>query len=304
MKCIGITGGTGLVGRHLSRLLADDGYQVIVFTRKPDKNRKYIKNTIYAEWNPRKGKIDTEKLAMVEGIVHLAGEGIADKRWTAQRKTNIVDSRVQSTEFLCEQLKLHAPACKTLVCASAIGFYGADSGGGPFTEDASPATDFLGHTCMLWEDASAPIQDILRRVILRVGIVLAREAGAFHEFAQPLRFGIMPVLGSGEQVVSWIHITDLARMMRFALERHEMTGTFNAVAPEPVTHVTLMRSMARAKGGLRIPLPVPAFILKPVVGEMSVEVLKSCTVSAAKTLSQGFRYQFTDIDEACKDLWK
>ena len=151
MKFIGITGGSGLVGRHLSKLLADDGYEIIVFTRKPDKSRKYIKNTSYAEWNPRKKRIDIQQLAKVEAMVHLSGEGIADKRWTEQRKTDIVDSRVLGTKFLVEQLKLHAPNCKVLVAASAIGYYGEDNGKQPFTENATAANDFLGRTCLQWK---------------------------------------------------------------------------------------------------------------------------------------------------------
>ncbi|MCB0696006.1 MAG: TIGR01777 family oxidoreductase [Chitinophagaceae bacterium] len=302
MKYIGITGGTGLVGRHLSKLLADDGYEIIVFTRKPDKNRKYIKNTTYAEWNPLKNKIDTAQLAKVEAMVHLAGEGIADKRWTEQRKTDIVDSRVIGTKFLAEQLKEHGKNCKVLVCSSAIGYYGADTGEDPFKETALPADDFLGRTCVQWEAASEPASDFVRRVVLRFGIVLGREGGAFREFNKPMNFGIMPILGSGDQVVSWIHVRDVARMIRFAIERTEVSGIFNATAPLPVTHSNLVHSMARAKGGIKIPMPVPAFLLKLVLGEMSIEVLKSCTVSSGKIKGKGFRFEFRDIESAVSNL--
>lgn len=304
MKTIGITGGSGLVGRHLSKLLADDGYNVIVFTRNPDKKRKYIANTTYALWNPSKGQIDKESLGKIYAMVHLAGAGVADKRWTEERKKTIVRSRVKTTSFLVDQLKEHASACKTLISASAIGYYGADKGKEPFTENMPPANDFLSETCEKWEEASAPAEQFLRRVVLRIGIVLAKEGGAFKEFVKPMKFMVKPILGSGEQMVSWIHINDLVRLIRFAIERIETEGVFNAVAPKPVTHTTLMNTIAEEKKGVQIPIPVPAPLLKIALGEMSTEILKSCTVSSEKIYQRGFRYNFTYIEDAVKDLLK
>lgn len=302
MKIIGIAGGTGLVGRHLARLLADDGYEIIVFTRKPGKNRKYIKNTTYALFDPLHNKIDTEQLSKVEGMVNLAGEGIADKRWTEQRKTDILESRTITTSFLVEQLKQHTPNCKVLVNASATGYYGNDNGQQPFTEEDPPANDFLGRTCMQWEQASEAAEEFTRRVILRFGIVLARDGGYFREFCKKMMMGVTPILGNGEQVVSWIHVRDLARMIRFAIERVEVSGVYNAVAPIPVSQSILVQAMARAKGGLKVPIPVPAFIIKMMLGEMSIEVLKSCTASPEKIMDKGFRFDYRDIETAVKDL--
>lgn len=303
MKTIGITGGTGLVGKHLSRLLANGGYNIIVFTRSPDKKRKYIKNTTYAKWDPNKGIFDKEALGKIDAVVHLAGAGIADKRWSAQRKIVIVDSRVNSTEFLVEQLKAHAPQCQTLISASATGYYGADGDRDtPFTEQDSYANDFLGRTCVSWENASKPAGEFLRRVVFRLGIVLAKEGGAFSEFVKPMNFWVKPILGSGEQIVSWIHVKDLARMIRFAIERVEVSGVYNAVAPKPVSHSELMSTIAANKSGPKIPIPVPAFALKMILGEMSIEVLKSCTVSSEKIAAKGFKFDHVYIDSAVKDL--
>lgn len=305
MKFIGITGGTGLIGRHLARLLANDGYEIIIFTRKPDKNRKYIKNTTYAYWDPVKKQIDKEQLSKIEAMVHLAGAGIADKRWTEQRKTDIVDSRVIGTEFITSQLKQYAPKCKVLVSSSAIGYYGEDDGNQEaFTEGASPANDFLGRTCVAWEDASEDADNFTRRVVLRMGIVLAKGSGAFNEFLKPMKWGVMPILGSGEQIVSWIHVKDAVRLIRFAIERVEVSGVYNAVAPVPVTHSYLMHAMGKAKKGWQIPVPVPGILLKIMLGEMSIEVLKSATVSAEKIQKRGFRFEFRDIEAATKDLLK
>lgn len=302
MKTIGITGGTGLLGTHLSRLLAESGYDIIVFTRNPEKKRKYIKNTTYAGWDPYKKEIDLESLAKVNVMVHLSGAGVADKRWTEQRKRTIVNSRVESTKFLVEALKHNAPNCNTLICSSAIGYYGTDTTDKPFTETDPPANDFLARTCVEWEKASEGTDKLLRKVIFRVGVVLARESGALHELLRPMKFGFITILGSGEQMVSWIHITDMVRMLRFAIERTEVSGIYNAVAPKPVTHSNLMSNAAANRKGIKVFLPVPAPLLKLTVGELSTEVLKSCTVSAQKIIDAGFRFEYNYIDTALKDL--
>lgn len=305
MKTIGITGGTGLIGTHLSNLLSDSGFNIVVFTRNPDKRRKYIKNTEYAKWDPRKGVIDKEALGKIDAIVHLAGEGIADKRWTEQRKAEIVDSRIISTNFIVKQLKEHAPNCKVFIGSSAIGYYGPDYEDAiPFTEESKASPDFLGHTCEKWEAASEPISNTMRRVILRVGIVLSKKGGAFKEYAKPMKYGVMPLMGTGEQVVSWIHITDIARMIRFAVERVEVTGTYNAVAPKPVSYSMLIHTIASKKRGIKIVMPIPKFILKIMLGGMEVELLKSCTVSPDKIIAKGFKHEFSDINSAVKDLLK
>lgn len=302
MKYIGITGGTGLIGKYLSKLLADDGYQIIIFTRSPNKKRKYIKNTSYALWNPNKKQIDTAELAKIHAMIHLAGTSIAGKRWTEQRKTEILDSRVLGTKFIVQQLKQHAPNCKVFVANSAIGYYGADKSDTPFTEISSPANDFLARTCIQWEAASENAEDYTRRVILRMGIVLGKSGGVFHEFNKPMNWGFMPILGDGEQTVSWIHVHDAARLIRLAIERTEFDGIYNAVAPLPVTHADLVHTMARVKGGIKVPIPVPSAILKLIMGEMSIEVLKSTTVSCKKITDKGFRFEFRDIESAIKNL--
>ena len=144
----------------------------------------------------------------------------------------------------------------------------------------------------------------MRRVILRVGIVLSNKGGAFKEYTKPMKFGIMPLLGSGDQVVSWIHVTDIARMIRFAVERVEVAGTYNAVAPKPVSYSMLIHTIASKKKGIRIVLPVPKFILKLMVGSLVQELLKSCTVNCDKILAKGFKHEFPDIESATQDLLK
>ena len=301
MKTIGITGGTGFVGKHLTELLLAQNHQVIIFSRKPATSS--IAGVRYAHWDAEQKTCDTHALNQLDAIVHLAGAGIADKRWTDSRKKEIVNSRVDGTHFLVEQIKLHAPDCQTLISASATGFYGPDMPGKPpFSESAKPYADFLGNTCKAWEDAAHGADAALRTVILRFGIVLGQESGAFPQFERPMNFGIMPILGNGTQMVSWIEVDDLARLILFCIDNVQCRGVYNAVSPNPVTHVDLMRTIAAIKGGLKIPVPAPAFALKIMLGEMSVEVLKSCTVSAQKTLATGFSFRYPEISGAVKAI--
>ncbi|MCD6012780.1 MAG: hypothetical protein K0Q79_2642 [Flavipsychrobacter sp.] len=303
MKTIGITGGTGFIGRHLTQLLVEKGYKVIIFSRSAGK--KGDGNVSYAHWDPDKREIDQAALGKIDGIIQLAGASVAEKRLTEKRKQEVIDSRVQSTNFLISQLKVHAPGCKSFIAASATGFYGPDRPGMmPFTEASPPYNDFLGETCRQWEAATEKAGNHFRTVIIRIGIVLGKDGGAFPELAKPLSFGVMPILGSGKQVVCWIDIDDLARLFLFMLENEGLSGIFNGVAPNPVTHKELMYAIAKEKGGLKIPVPVPAFVLKIALGEMSTEILKSCTVSAAKTLGTGFTFRHPDLSGTLKRLSK
>jgi uncharacterized protein len=302
MKMIGITGGTGFVGRHLTNLLRAEGHEVIVLTRNPGKHKPETGLT-YAHWDPENQSCEADKLQAINAMVHLAGAGIADKRWTKERKKEIVDSRVIGTRFLVAAMKEYMPHCQTLISTSAIGYYGPDNHtGNPFTEDAPPANDFLGQTSVKWEHEAGKASSFTRTVILRFGIVLGKDGGAYPELAKPMRYGIMPILGSGKQVVSWIYMDDLANIIYTAINHEGMQGIYNAVAPRPVTHKTLMQTIAQKTGGIKIPIPVPAFALKLALGEMSIELLKSCTVSAQKLLSTGFRFQYPDINSAIQAI--
>ncbi|RYD56272.1 MAG: TIGR01777 family protein [Sphingobacteriales bacterium] len=303
MRTIGITGGTGFVGHHVTRLLRDAGNQVVIFTRNPEKKDQSKDGITYCYWSPRENKCDLTCIQRVDAMVHLAGAGIAEKRWTKKRKEEIVKSRVETTAFLVDKLREHAPNCKTFISASAIGYYGADNNRAPFHESDRHADDFLGDTCKKWEHEAIQAADFVRTTILRFGIVLGREAGAFKEFYKPVKFGVKPVLGSGKQVISWIHIEDLVRFIYHCIRHEDINGIYNAVAPNPVTNKKLMDTIAQEKGGLAIPAPVPAAALKLMLGEMSTEVLKSCTVSADKMSSTtGFQFDYPDINSAVRQL--
>ncbi len=308
METVLITGGSGLVGKALTEQLVKKGFQVIIVTRKlPAVNIQA--HVSYAIWNVKEKTIDPAAIQKADHIIHLAGAGVVDKRWTHAYKKEIQDSRIQSSALLIQAMHQYENKIKTIVSASAIGWYGADDedqkNGKGFTEANLPAADFLGETCNLWEQSIEPAEQLGKRVVkLRTGIVLSNEGGALAEFKKPLTVGIAGILSKGTQMVSWIHIDDLCRMYVEALKNQQMKGSYNAVAPAPVTNKTLTLELAsNLKGKLFIPVHVPAFVLKMMLGESSVEVLKSCTVSCEKIKQAGFTFLYPSIEVALGQLF-
>jgi len=310
MATVLITGGTGLIGKELSKLLLQKGDEVIILTRKIPAigHRSSAIGLHYAEWDIEKQTIDSTAIQQTDFIIHLAGAGVADKRWSPKRKKEIVDSRIQSSALIIKSLKETPNKVKAVISASAIGWYGADPSIPnikPFTEGDKPDSKFLGDTCRLWEESIEPVTSMdIRLVILRTGIVLSKKGGALKEFIKPLRSGIAAILGNGKQMISWIHIDDLCRMYVDAIENASRSGVYNAVAPYPVDNKTLVLDLARQmRGRFFITLYVPSFILKWMLGEMSIEVLKSATVSANKIRETGFQFLFPTIESALKQSW-
>lgn len=301
MATICITGGTGLIGTALTHYLSAKGHAIIILSRSP---AKLSGNGIrYAEWNPETGTIDRESIAASDFIIHLAGAGVADKRWTKKRKTEIVNSRVQGAELLVKALKEIPNNVKTIISTSAIGWYGPDKDK-PFVETDPSYNDYLAETCIQWEKAIEPVAATGKRLVkLRTGIVLSNDGGALKEFKAPLRFGLATIPGSGKQIISWIHIADLCRLYEYVMEQKQISGIYNAVAPNPTSNKDLNIALAkRVRGKAYITIPVPAFVLKIVLGEMSIEVLKSATVSSAKIQKEGFRFLYPTIDAALNEL--
>ncbi|MBL7718445.1 MAG: TIGR01777 family oxidoreductase [Flavipsychrobacter sp.] len=304
MAVIGITGGTGFVGRHLCALLKDSGHDVVIFTRTPMKQHD-VPHVHYAFWDPYAGKFDLVYLKTLDAVVHLAGAGIADKRWTKKRKEEIVHSRVHTTRFLVQQLREYGERCQTLISSSAIGYYGPDREGHSFfRETDAPYHDFLADTCQQWEAEVRQADDFLRTVIFRQGIVLGREDGMFPQLLRPASMGVLPIFGNGRQVISWIHVLDLCRMMLHAVERATIQGVYNAVTPHPVSQAQLMKTIAKLKGGIKVPAPIPAAVLKLMLGELSTELLKSCTVSADKTVLAGMAPEYDTVEKAARQIMK
>ena len=307
MATVLITGGTGLIGQALTKALLEKDHNVIILTRQAKNKTALTPKLQYAGWDIQKQTIDGTAISKADYIIHLAGAGVADKRWTRQRKQEIADSRVKGGQLLVKALQENAHTIKAVISSSAIGWYGPDPvipNPRPFDEDDPADDSFLGSTCRQWEASIEPVaKSGIRLVIFRTGIVLSREGGALKEFLKPLRFGIAAIPGSGRQIISWIHIEDLVRLYITAIEKEEIKGIYNAVAPNPVSNKEFTIQLANiTRGRFFVPVQVPSFILKLILGEMSFEVLKSATVSSGKIHIAGFDFQFQSIEVALKNL--
>lgn len=299
-KHILLTGGTGLIGKQLTEYLLSKNYTVSHLSRKPGTDARVATYL----WDVNKGEIDEHCIDGVDTIIHLAGTGIADERWTEERKKEIIESRTKSIQLVYDVLKKSPHNVKTVISASGVGYY-SDRGNDVMTETCAPAHDFMGTCCVAWENAVAEGEKLgLRVVKFRTGVVLSKEGGALPKIAAPVKFGVGAALGTGKQWMPWIHECDVIYMYRFAIEHEELSGTFNMVAPEPVTNKQFTRAIAKV---LNRPfwLPnVPAFALKLALGEMSTVVLGSTNASAKKIKAAGYSFSYPELSTALKDIYK
>ncbi len=292
---IAVTGATGLVGAALVRALRDGGAAVAGIGRRPPAPGRGD-----VEWDPERGRLDPGALAGVDAIVHLAGERIDGGRWTAARRARIRDSRVRGTRLVAETAARLAPPPRVLVAASAIGYYG-DRGAEPLTEASPPGAGFLADVCRAWEAAAEPaVAAGIRVVSLRIGLVLAGHGGALPRIARVFRLGAGGVVGSGEQYVSWIALEDLVRAIACVLDTEALAGPVNAVAPRPVTNRELTRALGRVLGR-PTPLPLPAWAVRALLGEMGERLLlDSARVLPRRLEAAGFRFRHPDLDGALR----
>lgn len=293
-----ITGASGLVGTRLTELLLQKGYHVAHLGRS--KKKGTVPSFV---WDVDKKMVDPDALDGVDMIIHLAGAGVADQRWSTQRKQEIQLSRTRSSALLYETLKTRTHKVKALISASAIGFYGFSLNSTLFTEASKPGTDFLSSVVVRWENEVDSISTLGIRVArIRIGIVLSEKGGALKEMARPIRYGVGAPLGTGEQIVSWIHLDDLCEMFIKAIEDSTLSGAYNAVAPHPVTNREMTKAIAKV---LHRPLwlpSIPGFILSILVGEMAEIVLNGSNVSSERIQKTGFKFQFENLDDALRNL--
>jgi uncharacterized protein (TIGR01777 family) len=303
MDTVMITGGTGLIGTALSKFLLSRGYEIIILSRDPKPKKNSSAGITYATWNIIGQQINEEAIKKADYVIHLAGAGVADEPWTEKRKKEIVESRVRSSELLISAMRRIPNKIISVVSASAIGWY-QQSKGYQSVETDPPASDFLGETCSAWENAIKPVEGLGKRlVILRTGIVLSNEGGAFPAFKRPIQYGIAGILGNGKQMISWVHIEDLCRLYLEAMVNNAWSGIYNAVSPGPVNNRIFTMTLAKKiKGSFFIPMPVPNFILRTMLGDRSEEVLKNSNISSAKVKQQGFQFIYPTIDAAFSDL--
>ena len=299
MAKILITGGTGLIGIHLSRALQHRGYEVTILSRT-SKNDDEFKTYF---WDLDKNEIDKEVLNSVDYIIHLAGVNIVEKRWTSKRKQLILDSRIKSGELILNNIDQQNSQLKAYITASGTGYYGAITSEKIFSEDDSAANDFLGQVCEKWEQvADRFAENGIRSVKIRTGVVLSNQGGALKKILFPVKLGIGSAIGNGTQYFPWIHIDDLCGIYIKAIEDTKMIGAYNAAAPEHVTNRQFTRTIARhLKKPFWFP-NIPSIAIRILFGEMSQILLNGSRVSSEKILYSGYIFKFPKLQDSLKQL--
>ena len=297
MATILIAGGTGLIGKRLSQIFVEKGYEVILLSRKGNLSaspKKY-------KWDIPNKFIEAAAIQKADYVINLAGAAIADRRWTTQRKKEIIDSRLNSTRLLLDSFKKINKKPKMYIAASAIGFYG-DTNEEWMDENSKSAEGFLSKVCVLWEKASKEFEDWnVATSIIRVGIVFSSRGGALQKMLPSYQFGLGTYFASGTQYYSWIHIEDICQIFVAVLENN-WTGIYNGVAPHPISNKQLAKDIATALDKNSLIISIPKFALRLAMGEMADVVLVGSRVSSKKLENLGFQFQFPKLIPAVRDI--
>ncbi len=290
---IAVTGSTGLIGRALVRSLRADGHEVVRLVRRPARAADEV------TWDPKRGRVDTKGLVGCTAVVHLAGAGIGDHRWTDAYKRELRESRLLGTSAMAEAVASLDTPPRVFVSGSALGFYG-ETGARKVDESAPPGDGFLPSLCVEWEEAAAPAQEAgIRTVFARTGLVVARGGGAWGRLFPVFRAGLGGRLGDGGQYWSFIALHDEVAALRHLIDTRSLSGPVNLTAPEPVTNKEVTAAMGRV---LRRPtlFSVPKPVLRIVLGELAEDVLGSQRVVPARLLESGFSFAFPTVDDAIR----
>ena len=297
-----VTGATGFIGNELVKKLNEKGHEIVVLTRNADSARFRI--PVHCEtvtWDPCRKSLEPSVLKGVDAVINLSGENIADGRWSSERKRELIDSRVYSVRRLVDAISSMDRKPQSFISCSAIGFYG-DRGDELLNEAASKGHGFLSDVCQVWEDEILKADDLgVRTVAYRVGMVLGHDGGALNKMLPPFKLGAGGKLGSGSQWMSWIHIKDLVDMLIYAAENPSVDGIYNAVSPNPVKNREFTKTLGQV---LKRPtlFPVPKFVLKTILGELSELLLGSQRVDSKKISNTGFEFQYAHLEDALKEV--
>ncbi|SAY39306.1 TIGR01777 family oxidoreductase [Candidatus Synechococcus spongiarum] len=294
------TGCTGFIGHGLVPALEAAGHELILATRHPNRARRLSSKAQVVVADTSQPGPWQAHVATAEGVINLAGEPIAEKRWTADHKTLLQQSRIATTRNLVEPIAAADPGPQVLISGSAVGYYGT-SDAGEFSEGSACGADFLAHLCQAWEAATQRVQHHCRVVVLRIGIVLGPDGGALGKMLPVFRLGVGGPVGSGRQWMSWIHRTDLCNLIVAALADPAFRGTCNAVAPNPVTMGEMAASLGRVMGRPSL-LPVPSPLLQALLGDGAMVVLKGQKVRSNVLKERDFHFAYPRLPEALEDL--
>lgn len=297
-----ITGGTGLIGQPLSQALAADGHEVIVLSRAPEKVNNTPAGVTLQKWDGKSAEGWGELADGAGAIVNLAGAGIADKRWSQQRKQEIRQSRIDAGKAVMQAITAAATKPGVLIQSSAVGYYGTQTGDAQVTESFSPGGDFLSKVCFDWEASTAPAgKQGVRRVVVRTGVVLSNEGGAFPKQVMPFKFFAGGPVGGGKQWYPWIHIDDEVRAIQFLIANDKAEGPFNLAAPNPVTNQEFGKLIGEVLGRPSF-MPAPGFAMQTVFGEMAVILLEGQRAVPQRLLELGFTFKYETALAALKNL--
>ncbi|KMQ64917.1 hypothetical protein ACM46_11970 [Chryseobacterium angstadtii] len=292
-----ITGAGGMIARELAKKIENE-YTVRFLTRKKKHDRDF-------EWDIQKGTIDESAFDQVSHIIHLAGANISEKRWTPERKKELISSRVDSAGLLLKTLKKKNIQLKSFISASGINYYGTVTTDKIYTENDPPGNDFLSEVVVLWEKAADDFkeQNLADRVVkIRTAVVLSKEDGALKKMGPTIQYGIGSALGSGKQYMPWIHIEDICSIYEAALKNPAMNEAYNAVSPQHTTNENLTKKIAEVMNKPLFMPNIPAFVLKLIFGELADALLEGSRASSQKIQDTGFQFKFPDLRKALEDL--
>jgi uncharacterized protein (TIGR01777 family) len=292
-----LVGGTGLIGSFLKNKLIEEGYSVNILSRIKSKDSQTFL------WNNDEEYIDLAAFKGVSGIINLTGANIAEGRWTEKRKEILYNSRILSTRLLFETIKKNKVALDFFINSSATGYYGTKKSTKILKEDNVSGADFLAKICLDWETEALRFNELnIRTIIIRTGIVLTKNKGAFEKIKLPIKFGILPIFGDGKQVFSWIHIDDLITVFMNSITNKNYIGPYNAVAPINNTYLEFNRKIAEVLDKKVIAIKIPTFMLRLIFGELTETLTNGNQIAVEKLSNNGFNFKFKDLNSALSNL--